>query len=589
MRPFAKSSLLVAVLWAGLMGTLPHIASAQTAPNVAPTLIPISGELRAANGQPRTGNVLLVLALYESKDDTAPRWIEHQAVTLDAAGRYSVNFGGTRDEGLPADLFAGPAGMRWVGVAVENEAEQPRVALVSVPYAAKAASADTLSGRTLTDFVLTSTLHDDVRAVLQESGGGRGLSTMATDGTLNFLQKADASGTNTVDSTVYETGGNVAIGSTQTSFDATGAAYRLGVRAPNVSVGSYNANVYLETSDAQGTDVGGSLAFGGKTGYSGSRPFAVLSGRKVNNLEGSVGGYFSVATPSAGGVMSERMRVDSYGNVGIGMTHMLFDHTSAPFRLGVKGPNTLPYSYNANVYVETSDAQGVDIGASIALGGQTGITGSRPFAILSGRKADSVNMSVGGYFAISTPNAGGSIGERLRVDSLGNVGIGTSNPTSRLHVVGDATVTGDMVVNGNIGAKYQDVAEWVDAAEPVDAGTVVVIDPTSTNRVRAATKSYATTVAGAVSAQPGIVLGEGGEGRVLVAQSGRVKVKADAKFGAIRPGDLLVTSPTEAHVMRSRPTKLGESLMHRPGTLVGKALEALPSGRGEILVLLTLQ
>jgi hypothetical protein len=41
--------------------------------------------------------------------------------------------------------------------------------------------------------------------------------------------------------------------------------------------------------------------------------------------------------------------------------------------------------------------------------------------------------------------------------------------------------------------------------------------------------------------------------------------------------------------MKSHPVKLGEAEVHRPGTLVGKALEALAEGRGEILVLLTLQ
>jgi hypothetical protein len=51
-------------------------------------------------------------------------------------------------------------------------------------------------------------------------------------------------------------------------------------------------------------------------------------------------------------------------------------------------------------------------------------------------------------------------------------------------------------------------------------------------------------VAGAVSGQPGIKLGEPGEDKVLVAQSGRVRVKADARYGAIRPGDLLVSSST---------------------------------------------
>ena len=140
-----------------------------------------------------------------------------------------------------------------------------------------------------------------------------------------------------------------------------------------------------------------------------------------------------------------------------------------------------------------------------------------------------------------------------------------------------------------VAAKYQDVAEWVPSAETLEPGTVVIIDPKANNHVRAATQSYDARVAGAVSPQPGLVLGEPGDGKVLVAQSGRVRVKADARNGAIRPGDLLVTSPVKGHVMRSRPVKVGEQFVHRPGTVVGKALEGLASGRGEILVLLTLQ
>jgi hypothetical protein len=41
--------------------------------------------------------------------------------------------------------------------------------------------------------------------------------------------------------------------------------------------------------------------------------------------------------------------------------------------------------------------------------------------------------------------------------------------------------------------------------------------------------------------------------------------------------------------MKSQPIDVGGIKIHRPGTLIGKALEPLPSGHGEILVLLSLQ
>ena len=66
-------------------------------------------------------------------------------------------------------------------------------------------------------------------------------------------------------------------------------------------------------------------------------------------------------------------------------------------------------------------------------------------------------------------------------------------------------------------------------------------------------------------------------------------VKVDATYGPIAVGDLLSTSATPGHAMRSEPLSLGEASLHRPGTVLGKALESLQTGRGEILVLITLQ
>ena len=171
----------------------------------------------------------------------------------------------------------------------------------------------------------------------------------------------------------------------------------------------------------------------------------------------------------------------------------------------------------------------------------------------------------------------------------GNVGIGTTGPTARLHVSGDGRVTGNLTVDGNIAAKYQDVAEWVPASQKFMAGTVVVLDSTKANQVTSSNTIYDTRVAGVVSEQPGIILGEKSDEKVLVATTGRVRVKVDATRAPIQIGDLLVTSDREGFAMKSLPVEIGGARMHRPGTLIGKALEPLAGGTGKILVLLSLQ
>jgi hypothetical protein len=170
----------------------------------------------------------------------------------------------------------------------------------------------------------------------------------------------------------------------------------------------------------------------------------------------------------------------------------------------------------------------------------------------------------------------------------GNVGIGTTSPGYKLHVNGTINSNSTITAN-NIVAKYQDVAEWVESSEQLAAGTVVVLDSTKSNQVISSSVSYDTRVAGVISAQPGIALGEKSDNKVLVATTGRVKVKVDASRGPIHIGDLLVTSNIPGVAMKSEAVNLGGVQIHRPGTLIGKALEPLEKGKGEILVLLSLQ
>jgi len=140
-----------------------------------------------------------------------------------------------------------------------------------------------------------------------------------------------------------------------------------------------------------------------------------------------------------------------------------------------------------------------------------------------------------------------------------------------------------------LGAVYQDLAEWVPAASDLRPGTVVTLDPADGRRVVPSSHAYDTTVAGVVSENPGIVLGKGGPEKSQIATTGRVRIMVDATAAPIHVGDLLVTSNVQGVAMRSNPVTVDGQSMHRPGTIIGKAMEPLASGRGEIMVLLSLQ
>ncbi|HYC61312.1 MAG TPA: hypothetical protein VEK79_17285 [Thermoanaerobaculia bacterium] len=176
----------------------------------------------------------------------------------------------------------------------------------------------------------------------------------------------------------------------------------------------------------------------------------------------------------------------------------------------------------------------------------------------------------------------------MTLSGTGNVGIGVTAPQARLHVAGDARFTGT-VRGANIQAHFQDVAEWVPATADLEPGTVVVLNTAKSNEVMASTHAYDTSVAGVVSSQPGIILGDAASDREQIATTGRVRVKVDARERPIAVGDLLVSSDVPGRAMSSVPMKISGRAFHQPGTIIGKALEPLAGGEGEILVLLSMQ
>ncbi len=139
----------------------------------------------------------------------------------------------------------------------------------------------------------------------------------------------------------------------------------------------------------------------------------------------------------------------------------------------------------------------------------------------------------------------------------------------------------------------REVASLVDVSEEVQPGDVLVIDRDNPGMMRKGFEAHDTGVIGVVTLDAGVVLGTRpsadaqGEPRTEtalraeVAMTGIVNCRVDAGFGAVWPGDLLVTSPTPGHAMRADAPL--------PGTVLGKALEPLEEGVGAIKVLVMLR
>jgi hypothetical protein len=187
---------------------LPIIAQQSATPTdgVVPALMNFGGVLVDANGKPLTGMVGVTFFLYKDSQGGSPLWLETQNVQPDSAGRYKVALGSASNRGLPPELFvSGEA--RWLGVQIQGQAEQPRVLLLSVPYALKAGDAQTVGGLPPSAFVMAVPMGGTSSATSQGGSSTEAINpALGGSGTTNFIPLWTPNGTTLGNSVFFQSG-----------------------------------------------------------------------------------------------------------------------------------------------------------------------------------------------------------------------------------------------------------------------------------------------------------------------------------------------------------------------------------------------
>jgi hypothetical protein len=152
------------------------------------------------------------------------------------------------------------------------------------------------------------------------------------------------------------------------------------------------------------------------------------------------------------GPSSDLMTINSSGNVGIG--------TSSPSRKVSLADSVNGY----NLELQQTSAYNS--------GNQSGIVFSAPYNIggsvtdlasIRGGKENATDEDFGGKLAFYTRANGGSDTERMRIDSSGNVGIGTSSPSDKLTIKAASAhlrLQGTSNTNKNVSINYNESGDY---------------------------------------------------------------------------------------------------------------------------------
>ena len=223
-------------------------------------------------------------------------------------------------------------------------------------------------------------------------------------------------------------GGNVGIGTTSPSAQLE--VQETGITVANtqdfvasfIGEGYGTGQVLIADSATIAADKGGELQFGGKYTGNSLTEWVTIGGYKDNGTDGQYGGYFKVTTRPNGGGAIERMRIDSDGLVTLASMSsndtrqltFMGDSNSTSGNGGAIGMFADETRITSNWYYNSGQQKYVAGNGQAVIGLNTGATDATS------------NI----FFAVNGPAAAAGPTLRMRINSSGDVGIGTTPETA---------------------------------------------------------------------------------------------------------------------------------------------------------------